>query len=452
MAMHNQSALALNESSAADLFALSDEQILEIAPEKEVASGAWPLDSARSERVASADSATAANQTLPPPQSRDATSASVEADPAGSSTSLETEPPAWLAAQMKDAWGGEEAREFWDGVQQARSEAAAYRAAIASPEDARALKELYPGGVTEARTAAERARLLDDVDRAYFGAAGNSPEQLSASRAQLAQRMLREDPAAFREMVEAGIKVLQEAAGPQNRGTHSLASAVSDKGNDPGSATTNANMVGAQHAAPQLGNTSANEAHVAAYAAFERAANEDLERSVGGAIERTLSQARPSVEPHSSPGQAGAQHAAPLRERLAASVRAEIEKALQGDRQLGEQVAQILAARRFDNDTRAQVVRIISDRAQQLVPRAAKRVLNEWTQTTLAAHRGRTQRVDAASAIDVVPASLPARPITSERRPALRQDAPPRDSGQAAAARSRQVNYRKLSDEQILDM
>src|ERR1700730_8478439 len=157
MAMHNQSALALNESSAADLFALSDEQILEIAPEKEVASGAWPLDSARSERVASADSATAANQTLPPPQSRDATSASVEADPAGSSTSLETEPPAWLAAQMKDAWGGEEAREFWDGVQQARSEAAAYRAAIASPEDARALKELYPRGATEARSAARIA-------------------------------------------------------------------------------------------------------------------------------------------------------------------------------------------------------------------------------------------------------------------------------------------------------
>jgi hypothetical protein len=100
---------------------------------------------------------------------------------------------------MKDPWGGEEAREFWDGVQQARSEAAAYRAAFATPEDARALKELYPGGVSEARAAAERARLLDEVDRAYFGTAGNSPEQLSASRAQLAQRMLREDPAAFRE-------------------------------------------------------------------------------------------------------------------------------------------------------------------------------------------------------------------------------------------------------------
>jgi len=114
---------------------------------------------------------------------------------------------------------------------------------------------------------------------------------------------------------------------------------------------------------------SANEAHLASYSAFERAANDDLERSVGGAIERTLAQALPSFEQHNTPGQAGAQRAAPLRERLAASVRADLEKALQGDRQLGEQVAQMLAARRFDNDSRAQIVRVIAERAQQARPR-----------------------------------------------------------------------------------
>jgi hypothetical protein len=354
---------------------------------------------------------------------------------------------------MKDPWGGEEAREFWDGVQQARSEAAAYRAAFASPEDARALKELHPGGVSEARATAERARLLEDIDRAYFGATGNSPEQLSASRAQLAQRMLREDPAAFREMVAAGLQALQEAeqgsGAPSTSNLPRLAQVFA----------TSRSTVGAQQAAPQPANTSANEATVAAYAAFERAANGDLERSVGSAIDRTLVQALPSVDQHSTPGQAGAQRAAPLRERLAASVRADVEKALQGDRQLGEQVAQILSSRRFDNDTRAQIVRLISDRAQQLVPGAAKRVLNEWTQTTLAAHRGRTQRPDSASAADVAPArpevygraSVPARPAGSEQRPARRQDTP-RSAGQASATKSQPINYRKLSDEQILDM
>src|SRR5260370_35335801 len=112
---------------------------------------------------------------------------------------------------VKDPWSGEEARALWNGVQQARQEAAAYRAAFATPEDARALKELYPGGVNEARAAAERARALDDIDRAYFGAAGKSAPEVSASRAQLAQQMLREDPAAFREMVFAGLRALEES-------------------------------------------------------------------------------------------------------------------------------------------------------------------------------------------------------------------------------------------------
>jgi hypothetical protein len=59
--------------------------------------------------------------------------------------------------------------------------------------------------------------------------------------------------------------------------------------------------------------------------------------------------------------------------------RGEGEAALKGDRQLGEQIVQILFARRFDNETRAQVVRLIGDRARQLVPSVAKRVINDWT-------------------------------------------------------------------------
>jgi hypothetical protein len=442
--MNDQMAVAAASSGDVhELFALSDEQILEIAPEVD----APPDPGQAADLRPSAHPPQASGQPAP------TADRSLPTVPAATHTGHQfpvtshdtTEPPPWLAAQMKDHWGGEEAREFWDGVQQARSEAAAYRAAFASPEDARALKELYPGGVNEARATAERARLLEDIDRAYFGAAGNSPQQLSASRAQLAQRMLQEDPAAFREMVAAGLQALQEV--DQGSGAPSAA-------NLPRIAqvfATNRSTVGAQQASPQPGNTSASEATVAAYAAFERAANEDLERSVGSAIDRTLVQALPSVDQHSTPGQAGAQRGAPLRERLAASVRADVEKALQGDRQLGEQVAQIISSRRFDNDTRAQIVRLISDRAQQLVPGAAKRVLNEWTQTTLAAHRGRTQRADSASAADVPPASVLARPAGSEQPPARKQGTP-RSTGQASVTKSKPINYRKLSDEQILDL
>jgi hypothetical protein len=252
--MQNHSAVAPSESNVAELFALSDEQILDITAEADAPTDAGQVAGAGPsvhQAKTNGQPEKTADRSLPSAQTTSHTS---HESPVTNHDSAE--PPAWLAAQMKDPWGGEEAREFWDGVQQARSEAAAYRAAFASPEDARALKELYPGGVSEARGTVERARLLDEVDRAYFGAAGNSPEQLSSSRAQLAQRMLQEDPAAFREMVETGIRVLQEAAGAPNRASKSLASAVSGASANASPIGNAAAPVGAQHAAPQLGNAS----------------------------------------------------------------------------------------------------------------------------------------------------------------------------------------------------
>jgi hypothetical protein len=210
------------ESTLRDLFALTDEQILEIEPEAQdvdVARDPWPVT--REEKPEG--QARASNGTTPngpenvaaseKPNIDSRTAANGSSTGHGSrSTENEAVPPGWLAAQMNDPWTGKEAEELWNGVQQAKSEAAAYRAAFATPEDARALKELYPGGVSEARAAAERARLLDDIDRSYFGAAGNSAEQTSAARVQLAQTLLREDPAAFREMVFAGLRALEKYA------------------------------------------------------------------------------------------------------------------------------------------------------------------------------------------------------------------------------------------------
>jgi hypothetical protein len=181
--MQNHSAIAPSESNVADLFALSDEQILEIAPETEVALTESPAENQETSTAAATSASTAGPGEPPQAGTARAPSSTSHESPVTGHVGLE--PPAWLAAQMQDPWGGEEAREFWDGVQHAKSEAAAYRAAFATPEDARALKELYPGGVSEARAAAERGRLLEEIDRAYFGTAGNSPEQTSASRAQL---------------------------------------------------------------------------------------------------------------------------------------------------------------------------------------------------------------------------------------------------------------------------
>jgi hypothetical protein len=375
---------------------------------------------------------------------------------------------------MKDPWSGEEARELWNGVQQARQETAAYRAAIATPEDAKALKELYPGGVNEARAAADRARLLDQIDQAYFGAPGRPAEQTSAARTQLAAMMLREDPAAFREMVFAGLRALEEAENGSGNSANAAnlprlaqvfgASRSADVAAPFRAASSStvqqpsAQDAGLKPAATQDVHQSPVTSHqplASDYAAFEKSANEDLERSVGAAIERTLEQALPSLKSSSEGASVGARNFVPLHQRLAAGIRQDVEAALKGDRQLGEQIAQILSARRFDNDTRTQVVRLIDERARQLVPGAAKRVLNEWTHTTLAAHRGNTSRADAASTRrEVAPASPePRGASTPASSPANAQPGKSLDQNRGATRPdSRRIDYRKLSDEQILEL
>src|SRR5690349_6721703 len=160
---------ANGQSQVQDIFLLTDEQILEVLPEP--ANAAGPQDVEISEGAPSASLPGSTEQAV-----------SLPASPSD-------------AASQPSAPGN----------------SAAPPAPFSNPDDLRAVAELYPGGLTQAKTAADRARLLDDIDRAYFGAQGSSPEQARASRAELAQMMLREDPAAFREMVFAGLRALQES-------------------------------------------------------------------------------------------------------------------------------------------------------------------------------------------------------------------------------------------------
>ena len=407
-----------------ELFALTDEQILQIDPEPqdvEVAGAepaALPANSAEPGQTSRRESATAPEQ-----GTRSADPNHTETQNAPASVATPSEPPAWLADTMNDPQHGAEARALWEGAQKAEREASAFREVFAKPE--------------EARAAAERARVLDEIDRSFF--AGDA-----AQRAQLATMMMREDPAAFREMVFAGLRALEESGKPA--ASRSVAEAfaragqTSQGGNSAADSRAGANQAPGATPPAQQHQDAAQHAHLAAYAEFERAANEDLERSVGSAIQRTLEQTLPAV------GQADG---AALKGRMTSAIRQDIEKTLQSDRQLGEQVAQILSARRLDNDTRAQVVRLIGERAQQLVPGATRRALNDWTQATLAAHRGRSARTDAASARrEVAPAAPLSRELLSGKEQGAARPARMRES---SASRGR-VDYQKLSDEQILEL
>jgi hypothetical protein len=494
-----ESPRANGHSTAHDIFVLSDEQILEIDPQPqdvEISTGAPSV-------LQHASVAPASSPAVPPdaapnntsqqrvPDDSPSTQSPHSSTEHGSRNTEHVQPPAWLAAQMKDAWNGADARALWDRVQATETEAAAYREVFAKPEDARAIKALYPGGAPQAQAAAERARLLDDIDRAYFGAQGSTPEQSRTARSQLAAMMLREDPAAFREMVFEGLRALEAADGRGS--TRSIADAfgrasqlntspvgarlvyTEPRSASPAATGADTSTGGAspsptaQVAQPFLAVRSTNEAqarmpappeHLNAYAAFEKAANADLEKSVGSAIERALHQALPTLGAtdvaarfSASPSSAGAQQVAPLQARLSEAIREDVERALQGDRQLGEQVAQILAGRRFDEQTRAQVVRLIHDRALQLVPGAARRALSDWTQATLAAHRSRTARSEASASRREVPAAAPVpRDLHTSNQNAAQNAANRTARNDSQPASRGRVNYNKLSDEQILNL
>ncbi|MGB9466713.1 MAG: hypothetical protein WBR10_16520 [Candidatus Acidiferrum sp.] len=394
-----------------DLFVLTDEQILEIEPEAQ--------DVTVSGDVAQGDSPAGVS-----PRSEAASQAEEQAQSAQARMPVLPEPPTWLAETMTDPQRGAEARELWEGAQRAEKEAASYREVFAKPE--------------EARAAAERARVLDDIDRAYF--AGDATQ-----RAQLAAMMLREDPSAFREMVFEGLRALEAAGKPiQNKSMADAvgrdAAAAQRGGASPAPTAQVNNREQHRDDSAQQRLDSEHQAQLTAYAAFERAANDELERSVGGAIERTLEQALPA---------AGRPDGAALKGRMAAAIRQDIEKALQGDRQLGEQVAQILSAKRLDNETRAQVVRLIGERAQQLVPSAAKRALSDWTQTTLASHRSRSPRADTVSARrDIAPAT----PMPRDLHAAKQKETVRASRTEVREDPKGRVDYRKLSDEQILEL
>ena len=212
-------------STMQDLFALSDEQILEIEAEAQdieiadvyldeadravlVAPASLPAGlnradgtkNRRLEALRNSGQASATERALAPsPENGGAHVEGAHASEASNTTSHQSQvtghhpaaPPQWLADRMSDPQAGAEARALWDSVQQSQAEAAGFREIFAKPE--------------EARAAAQRARLLDDIDRAYFG--GDATQ-----RASLAASMLREDPAAFREMVFAGLRALEEGA------------------------------------------------------------------------------------------------------------------------------------------------------------------------------------------------------------------------------------------------
>ncbi len=333
-----------------------------------------------------------------------------------------------------------------DGTNPA-TEGAADGAADADEPAWVATLEAQPAAAAEARRWHAAANDVAALDAAYFSA---DP----GARSGLAGRLYESDPAAFREMLAASARTLAARdpqaladlarelgvpVAPQAQATSKSVSQAAraatpgDGARRPqrdaeshGHSNVNAAVhahTGARDAAAH--DTAANDGKTfpaEAYRAFEATTNDDVARKMHEAIDRSLTSALPEGM------------AAGTRRRIGEDIFREVHAALSGDRELARQVGETLRDWRFDASARQQVVSLVSARARAVLPAVARRVVAEWTSSVLASDRAKTARIDAAAS---------RRDITGGRLP---------EPVAGSARRSRDVDYRRMSDQQILDI
>lgn len=305
--------------------------------------------------------------------------------------------------------------------------------------------ETQPAAAAEARRWRDAAKDISSIDAAYFsGEAG--------ARSGLAERLYQSDPAAFRSMLAESARMLAardpqglaelarqlgmpEAAAPLRPRSVSQAvrpatepTANAMLAQEPVQPNPQQNTTPSAQAdlhpneQPNNGSSGRSAFPADAYRAFESSTNEDVGRRMHEAIDRTLTSTLPE----------GIAEGA--RRRIGEDVFREVHASLASDRELSRRVGETLRDWKFDAAARQQVVALVSGRARAVLPEVARRVVAEWTSSVLASDRAKMARIDSAAA---------RRDITGGRLP---------EPVAASALRPREVDYRRLSDEQILEM
>jgi hypothetical protein len=318
-----------------------------------------------------------------------------------------------------------------------RANGTAQSSAVSAPGDPPWLVALdaQPEAAAEARRWRDAAKDVSALDAAYFS---SEP----GARSGLAVRLYQSDAAAFRAMLAEGARALaardpqglaelarqlgapETPAAPEPARSLSQAARPASQDDAARAPLTEASRTNTVAASSAEGPSPANGAAFPAesYRAFESATNEDVGRRMHEAIDRTLGSTLPE----------GLAEGA--RRRIGEDVFREVHASLASDRELARRVGETLRDWRFDAAARQQVVALVSGRARAVLPEVARRVVAEWTSSVLASDRAKTARIDAAAS---------RRDITGGRLP---------EPVPASALRPREVDYRRLSDEQILEM
>jgi hypothetical protein len=330
--------------------------------------------------------------------------------------------PEWMQTLAGDPKHGAEAQQLWQEHQ-------AFRAAFSSPDEARAIKEMFPGGAQEVlalkqgtESLREAAQSVDRIDAAIFSGDARAQSEVVAELA-------RANPAAFRSMFAEAAKVL--GVGQTLLSVPGNPTAAAGAPSNSLDAALNAPRLEGQARVPVLPNASAvPQFDPAAYASFERSTNDAVARDVRSTIQDTLTRVMP---------EGVAEGAA---RRIGDDIFNEVHRALAADRTLSEQVGETLRVPlasgqgwRFGSAEQQRVASLLAGRARQLVPSVARRVIGEWTSSVLGTARTKAARqAAAASRVDIAAAggSLDSMPLR--------------------AMSPREVNYASMSDDEILGM
>ena len=404
--------------------------------------------------------------------------------------------PSWMAAAAADPAHAGEAAALWREHQEFRAAFASPEEARAVKDEARAIKELLPGGVRDIVSLREATQSVERIDAALFSGEARA-------QAEVVAEIARANPAAFRALFAEAAKFLAGGGGTEAGGREARnfdgadangpSSGPTLRTNREGWGTPKADAGGSRledgipaasgvplagtaraessvspatsHQSPVIAQGTnhpsrelrASEAPFAgaqgkqatnhgfdpaAYAVFERATNDAVARDVRGSIGDTLARVMPE----------GVAEGATR--RIGEDIFNEVHRALAADPALSEQVAAILrdpsgasatgAARanganagawRFGSAEQQRVAALLAGRAKQLVPSVARRVIGEWTGSVLNTARAKSARQAAAAArVDI------AAPGGSLDSMPLRQMSP------------KEVNYARMSDEEILGM
>jgi len=285
-------------------------------------------------------------------------------------------------------------------------EAQAYRETFSTPEEARAATVLLAD--------------LNHMDALFFS-------RRAEDRAELARAVADLDPAAFASLAQAmnGLAIQNQkhrANSPQNSTADSGATvsplpSMAERSPVEGLALSSSSEKRGQEAA-----ATGIAAPTQAQSEFFHATNVSAVESVLEAIESQVERLLPEGISKSA------------RNRVVGEIYRELDATLRSNRDLARQMRDAFRSGALDADHQRAVVSLITGRARQALPGVAKRVLNEWTSTLVAANQERR-----------------ARQRTAERRVDIAGAGGGANDGRRAMT-PREIDYGRMSDADILNL